>query len=1391
MPPSLRGSQLSGNSYTLESEFDESAINTSGSFSRHSYESKPSRGSSRRTNVASREFDHAEDEAMSERQESSRSSSGSLKNKQMENETKMSMAAQSDKSSMHLASFFTKQTSRSSGGGTGRSKRSDSSQRSSARSSGDGEIDHGSQSRNSVSSKAKERSSSRSSHSSEGVEIGPYSNTQVNSPVADDRIRQACSKYGLDSDSLQEILEGRHRSQKSDVSLSKHDQRSENGDTSPDSFRDEMLVYLLQQQLKLKAELKAQKSRGQGSHASDETPVRSSRSYQSEGSARSNKSYKALEEVTPNELRQIQERWSGDNVRDQEESYATGTPTKQRTRSHAPATRNGDDFTPEDTYSSRGSQKSRRQQEASHAGNIEIVADEDPVYERNSRRMNTDELVIQNEASSLHNEIEQIIDSLESSTMDQMSDGTVPVNLNEGMREPPFVPQYSEQFVGPNSGNFNLYNGNQPYMNNGSNSYKNNGSDRYMNNGDHPYMSNGHNSYMNNGNNSYMHNRDDPYVYSDDEYYGEELALPIKVPTKPPKPDVMDAMVMTDQTARENELNAYERVSRELDQEAFDNQGAYQTDNTRITKDGISWEITESYLKEEERRMLLEQKRAQLLQQLKEVPYAKTQTLQDHYAKWVAKKASMSKPGENRPEEQVGGDKSSDRNGESCHMPCNVFEPAVATCGANIFRRTRGNSRQRQASNHSTDSKSTPPPRRADQQTPKETHRVPMQPPMNEPPYNGDAMPNRKDIYIKGSWDPHTGALRISNDLDSSQNTDKTRILDDYVDFLKQNPGNWSRDHSLDETPVPAPMALARVEEQPIRKTDIAKEIRDKREEDPTPYVPRNVSVTESVKSEKSLTLTSSSSSAGSQGDLYENDEFYPPSGPLPGDSSGVEFTPPAQQQKYAMGFSDPYMPPVRSASDLFMPPVRSASDLYSSSVAHMAMLNGARAPANKPEEQSHHHHYHYHCSERHHRACSHRKRHSCRHKHRSTCSHRKHSHVHSGAPDDFEHSKEHRRSVSRGRSMATMTSRDFEPAEKPMPMVERQEMKMAQMSPKIESGKQSPSIASRSPSPRSQSSPVQRKVSNIPIAAPFGPSFGMCDDGRYSSGGTDESDEAPLSFRDIITNSGSLKSTDFVKVTTYHSPEDENDVAEQQPAEPQVESEPDVHIKPSAWCCAATTKSEDAAAEQPKADANGPPDDTTHRADSMCRTPSPSYTPPWSTSPLRHPHVFSRRVHTRANSPKVCVSPLAKLENGECPTLCRRHETYSCKVCYDSEAESSEQFTFRDNRSEDPKPANAPPIIKTRVLVQPHAAGSDVVLQAVPVKLGLRAQQTHARYVCHVHHEASPSNAMVQSDVDDVHHVVVGAEKVVLTLRSDQREEVPREDLVRLDEVVVKDVRR
>ncbi|CDR93758.1 hypothetical protein, conserved [Babesia bigemina] len=1366
MPSSSRGSQHSGSGYTLDSELEESPTNTPGSLSRQSYDSKLSRSSSRRSNAARGELDHEDVEALSERQQSSRSSAGSANYTKAETGTRLTMGGRSDKSSMHLASFFTNKSSRSSGGGT---DRSESSRRSSARSSDEGEEYHRSRSRSSVSSRSKERSSSKSSRSSASVDVGPYSKTQVNSPVADDRIQQACSKYGLDNDSLQEILEGRHRSQRSDASLSNRDQGSENGETSPDSFRDEMLVYLLQQQLKLKAELKAQKSRGHGSHSTDGTPVRSGRSFQSDGSGRSSKGYKALEEVTPNELRSIQEGWGGDSLRDQE-SNAPGTPKKQGTRSNVPTLGNSGAFTLEDTYSSSGaSRREGMQQQASHAGGAPMVADEPPLYARNSRTLNADEMGIQNEASSLHNEIEQIIDSLASSGMDQLSDGAMAANQNLGMRQPPFPPQYPQQFSGAGSGQFSMHspnqppmhNGQHPYMNSGSHSYMNSGSHSYMNSGSHsymnsgsksytdngsnPYVNNGHHSYDNSGSNSCMNRMDAPYInsgsnsymnrvdtlydnsgsnsymnrmdtpydnsgsnsytnqmdnrfmYPEDEHYVDELPLPIKVPTKDPKPDVMDAMVMTDQTARENELHAYERLNRELEEEAFDNQGAYQTDNTRITKDGISWEITESYLKEEERRMLLEQKRAQMLKRLKEAPYAKTQTLQDHYAKWAAKKASMPKPRDGRPEERVGSSKSFDKDEAFCQVPCNVIDPVAATCGAPIFRRTRGNSRQRQSSNHSTDSKQTPPPRQADYQIPKAPRLAPIQPPMKEAPCSGDATPSRRDIYIKGSWDPHTGALRISNDLDSSQNTDKTRILDDYVDFLKQNPGNWSREPSLDETPLPPPMVRARAEDPPTMKPDIAKEVR---EAEPEPYTRRSVSATESIRSEKSLTLTSSSSS-GSQGDLYENDEFYPPSGPLPGDFSGVGFASPAQQPKYAMGFSDPYMPPVRSASDL-----------YSSSMAHLAVLNGARAsstmtapvPASNPEERSHHHHYHYHCSERRHRTCPHRRRHGCRHKHRSSCSHKKHSHAHGAASDDCEHIREHRKSPCRGRSMATMTSRDFEPAEKPMPAAERQETEMTLMSPKSKSSRSSPSFFCKSPSPRLQSSPVERSGSGIRVAAPFDPCFDSSDDGKHSSHRTEDSDEAPLSFRDIITTAGRLKSTDFVKVTMYHSPNAENDVAEQQPAEAQAVLEPEVHVKPSGWCCAETTKAEETPAEQPQSDGVGLRDDATVRADStrssMCRAPSPTCTAPWSTSPVRYPHVFSRRVHVRTtNSPKVCVSPLAKLENGECPNLCKQPDASPLKVCYDSEAESSEQFTFRDSRPDDSKQANAPPIFKTRVL--------------------------------------------------------------------------------------------
>ncbi|GIX63415.1 uncharacterized protein BcabD6B2_28500 [Babesia caballi] len=1338
-----RGSRAS---YTSETDSNASSRSNSPSLTKRSFESRNSMANSLVSTYSQPGADMAGEGSMCKRTESGRSSSGLSRRAEESEHGKGSDGSSRTTDDMHLDSFFASSASRSESR-TGKQLLSAVS-RNSVIEPPEAVEGGGAYSRNGSGSSGmtKEVFSSKSSLPSNADE-GESSETQQSSTHSADQIDRACAKYGLSCETIEDILSGRRHSQTSASSPSRSRRRSEASDTSSDGFREEMLIYLLKEQIKLKAKLKAQRNREHGQQSELGAPKAHSTKgvsgHRRGGDPVSGKTYKELNELTAEEMRCLEEVWDDEllcesddgvvyKVRGRQTSKprdVTGPSAEPRSRHRTPSRRGA--LSPEMGARSRVMDLAELQPDLTDA---EYDSNAPMVVSRETSGMVMDDLEISQEANSLQDEIEQIIEGLESTGVTNHS-GTV------GQRDYEDFLEQMEDDVGVVP----------------------------------------------------------PYVHGQSQAVRgqeEDVAvpvLPIKVPIKAAKPDVFDAQVMTDETARENELRAYERLTRELERERFDSQMAHQTDNTRITKDGISWEITESYLKEEERRLLQEKKRAELLRQLKEPPNSRSSTLQDHYNQWVAKKAAAPV----RPEARPKSESENEGSGASDYTP-RMNTGGTPANHRNVFRRTRGNMR-----------------------VPQEANTTAGQAPDQAPPHAGGPCPedydqSRREVYIKGSWDPRTGAVRISNDLDSARNVDKNQLLDDYVNFLKQSPGNWSQeDAPQGEAYPPARVTAAPPAEPPSSDQPVVQrpERGDAASDEQRFDVSNTADSTDSTPDSSNSTPDSSRQATSSDGshDLYDRDEFYPPSGPLPADPSYAGGAPDFQHHRYAMGFRD-----------LYVPPVRSAADLYSSSMARLSLMQGARAAGSQDEQA--HHHYHYHCSDRRHRrSCAHRRRHTCRHGHRHECS-RRNGPREQEVPEAVHHYKgsEHGGGVR------------HEPVDPTVPLPVGRDVPVPGVCTSA-----CPDRLPVKPSTACHTAGVPTVVTSANNADQELPETQLCPAfGKRGCGKAATPDDSPLSFYDIVTDHLKAKSTDFVKVTTYHTTGAGKGV--QRIDSPAAGGNTNAGIScfaPFVACCA-SGKSENEGEAAPHLQASVLPPTlrgSVRRADSYACTnnaePSsvfdvtPGNTERASTGSVgggtptsagsatprpRYPRVFSRRARSRSASPKERASVLSNCEQqaaglAECQTKC----VEACKEQCGAEDEE-EQFTFRGSEGGSPKQADAPPMFKTRVVLemlplhgevlfggrlaerhQPHAAVRNPVLHAVVVQLRLGAQQTHVRNVERGHHEPVGSDHEVQADEQNVNEVVLSADDVVLALASDDGEEVPGKHVGLPDSRVVQNVGR
>ncbi|GFE55175.1 hypothetical protein BaOVIS_025790 [Babesia ovis] len=915
------------------------------------------------------------------------------------NDALLSVESGSDLSHAHLGSFFTNNGSRSAFRPRG-SARSYKSEHEFISEQEQSEVLR--QSYNSAYSGLTKQASSDNSVVNDDLEP---SDTELS--TSEHNLENTCVKYGLTTESIQDILSGRRQS--IDGSGRNRDQFSENSDASCDSFRDEMLIYLLKQQIKLKNKLKVQKNMTQlnanrkdlgsictssGAHPS----VTKSQSVTKKVNMA--KYCKNLEELGPEELECLDEMLDFNDNSGTEDLDAT--PSSHLQESDLQWTRGdlsdvAESAQETDLYSSQEATPWRAGGTANSHKIHDRVSNRNPNI-RKKRKSSSADSIISQEADSLHNEINELIHNLENTGL---RDST---SMPQGMVHQGFPPMQ------------------QPFVT-------------------VPY--------------GYQVPPDMYQLDAVDYEEPDEMVLPIKVPTKPPQPEVVDAEVMTDETARMNQLNAFERFTREIEQQEQEQSMAHQTDNTRIAKDGIAWEITESYLKEEERKLLQERKRAELLRQMNEPPTSKSVALRDYYNQWVAKKEAAKQMGGS--EEHIGLETSTPQRG--------IGGPIHKT---NVFRRTRDVTRSSEdtAAEVSHPRHMTYP--KVDAST--TTHEHQRQ--YIEATEEGREY---KDVYIKGTWDPRTGAIKISNDIDSTQITDKPNLVD-HVNLSKQNPGNLMQEN-WDMDVKPAEDTLATNEELGLHLPDIGQSLNRERtaSDDSVGSSPKN---------------SARSSSTDSANRLYEKDEFNLPSGPMPGDLDEEEYTP-GGRRKYAMGFSDFYMPPIRNATDVYN--------------TAMSMMN--RAPF-KVAEETKHHHYHYY-NDRRHRRCHHRRKHKhCCSKKKEKCSHH----------------------CSCSHKSATTSSVEPDGQVAPTVLVQKHVPTPAvwQTSPRSH-------VDTRTMySPRSPNNVVNSTV------LPHTLQMDMTGNTRVvSTSGAASGASTPVSAGDIVTDVFKAKSTDFVKVTMYHEASD------------------------------------------------------------------------------------------------------------------------------------------------------------------------------------------------------------------------------------------------------------
>ncbi|EDO08671.2 hypothetical protein BBOV_III011190 [Babesia bovis T2Bo] len=869
------------------------------------------------------------------------------------------------------------------------------------------------------------RSSARSERDA-GINLQESHNTTssgdtkgISSSMSNEKLEAACSKYGLTTESIEEILSGRMQSR---------ELVSERSDTSSDCFREEMLIYLLKQQVKLKNQLKQQK-KNMGAVTQSEYRKASYDRTRDKQHTRT-KRCKDLRELTKDELESFEEMMEDNSpMSDTDATISENVHGPSRTHKKIILSDIDEYAMDTDLYSSQEASPAVGDTRLSRQTN---VPRNHRMTDCRLKKQSSADTVISQEADSLHNEIDQLIYNLENNDIRGQPRDVNPEPVQYG------VPPIPNTFVYPP--NFYDFQANM-----------------------------------------------EP----------EEVVLPIKVPIKPPTPEVCDAEVMTNETARVREVNEYDMFERDIEDYEEELKRSHQTDYTRVGKDGISWEITESYLKEEERRMLQERKRAELLKQLNDPIGAKGPSLKDHYNKWVSQRDA--KTSNVKKHNCLGVEKQATMNEENVgpiHIP-------------NIFRRRREYSRERETPQSEMPRQKTDPRHDA----------------RNKDPMNDET--RFKDVYIRGTWDPKTGAIKISNALDSNQFTDKNRTLDEYINFLKQNPGNWSQevmDTGIKPKPSEEDVDASSGEESP--EVEVSPE-------------------------ETARTDTTDST--------YDRDEFHVAPGPIPSDAE-PDYSP-GMRRKYAMGFSDYYVPPMRNHPDMYNP--------------GMCMM--PRGHFNMPEEPKHHH-YHYYSDHRHKR-CHHKR------KHKHCCSRKRRDRVqckcsHEDVPKDVE-----------------------PPA-----------------------------------------SDTQDATSTTPGS-----------DSLMSTVTSTRDIVTPLSVKDIVNNVLHAKSTDFVKVTTYHDA----------PRSPKSAGDNASCMLNAMSCCT------DVAVDK---------DDASPKSPKMVIS--------------KYPKVFQVRGNTRATATRS-VSPLRKLEGCFKEAKAVPETT---KVEYDTDAEFGEQFTFREGNKETQQ-KDASPMFKTKAI--------------------------------------------------------------------------------------------
>lgn len=828
----------------------------------------------------------------------------------------------------------------------------------------------------------------------------------------------------------------------------------------------------------------------------------------------------------------------------------------------------------------------------------------------------------------------------------------------------------------------------------------------------------------------------------------DQMVMPVKVPIRPPMPEHCDVGVATDASARERDLHMYERLNREIDESKFEDERAHQTDNTRIANSGVSWEITESYLKNEERRMLQEKRRAELLDQLKKGPEVKSDTLQDHYNRWAQKKNSFHKvietptfPEKECPQETADAKVTTDGH---VNVACLKGPHGVR----NVFRRNTG------SNSPPMSTRSEPIP--ASCHTPHHSHlRTAL--PLTEGP---------QDVYIKGTWNPRTGALKISNDVAKS---DSTKILDRYVNFLKQSPGNLTQEpvdkeackcarrqeNQLDN----AEFGATEIEEIPIRMEEKDIEPKEQLEGMPEPekfYDIRPPSPSESLASSPRSMSPRSSSSSDNPWKQHDDEYMGFPAVPMQSPPSHNSMPGPI----YALGFRDPYYPPKSPHPYTF----------------HSSSFNASRNQMDQARIE-HHHHYHYHRPERP-KKCKSKtpvsnkeaepRKGKC-HKKKGTKSKKKVTCKKSGAQEELPELEEEP-VVSTPTLGTTLDTTPVKPEPNEVGTVtsilevrntplstpqfttdeDQYKEPFVAIAPETMEGKPAssafPGLYDEVVVPKPNSTLTmadlcylqmqQNKDPQMKSQEIRSPRFGKEQEAGVLPIQEDISDGTfPVSYDDIRADNPFSKGSDLYKVTTYYAPTES--IAETNSS---VRAESDDTIEEGKsnklekcfpffmGCCDVP---EDIRSDDIRSTDNSGYDSTvyqgspTSQVDKASEATVPNHeiqcdsrllypqlpnvfyrgrnrAPNSRTghSPTPYRHVFGRRCRSRNGEPKTCTSPLVKLQQSEaCEQLGQTECNDMCNIYFQTNAETSDQFTFREPSENISQQDVSSPMFKTRLI--------------------------------------------------------------------------------------------